>query len=270
MTAYAPVAVLHFAAYAYVGDSMLSPLSYYRNNVAGSLTLLEAMHAAKVEMLVFSSTCATYGIPDSVPISECHPQKPINPYGNTKLAVERMIFDAAATRDVRSVILRYFNASGSDPDMQIGENHEPETHLIPLAIDAAIGRISHIVINGADYDTPDGTCIRDYIHVSDLADAHVLALEYLLSGGPTDAFNLGNGNGSSVKDVVAVVERVTGRQVPVKIGERRLGDPAVLVGNAGRARMILGWQQRRADLEIQVSDAWRWRMRRVDLPRFRV
>ncbi|MFE1600415.1 UDP-glucose 4-epimerase GalE [Methylobacterium sp. ID0610] len=257
-----PRAVLHFAAYAYVGESVTHPLAYYRNNVAGSLTLLEAMADAGVGLLVFSSTCATYGVPHTIPVPEDHPQHPVNPYGASKLMMERMIADAGAASGLRSVMLRYFNAAGADPEGAIGENHDPETHLIPLVIDAALGRVPHLTVNGDDYDTPDGTCIRDYIHVADLADAHVRALRYLLDGGETTAFNLGNGAGFSIRQVIDVAERVTGRPVPVRIGERRPGDPPVLVGDAARARAILGWQPQRADLETQVTDAWRWRLDR--------
>lgn len=256
-----PVAVLHFAAYAYVGESVEQPLLYYRNNVAGSLTLLEAMAAADVKRLVFSSTCATYGVPEQVPIAEDHPQRPVNPYGASKLMVERMIMDTAAARGLRAVILRYFNAAGADPDGEIGENHDPETHLIPLVLDAIAGRVPHLTVNGDDYETPDGTCVRDYIHVSDLADAHVRALAYLMEGGDTAVLNLGNGNGFSVRQVIEAAERVTGRRVPLKIGTRRPGDPPALVGDATRARRFLGWTPLRGDLDVQIADAWRWRNR---------
>ncbi|MBB3268227.1 UDP-arabinose 4-epimerase [Azospirillum sp. OGB3] len=256
-----PVAVLHFAAYAYVGESVAKPLRYYRNNVAGTLTLLEAMAAAEVGMLVFSSTCATYGAPRVTPIPEDHPQQPVNPYGASKLMVERMIMDVGAASGLRAVILRYFNAAGADPEGEIGENHDPETHLIPLALDAALGRIPHLTVNGDDYDTPDGTCVRDYIHVSDLADAHVRALRHLLDGGDSVALNLGNGQGFSIRQVADAAERVTGRRVPLTVGPRRPGDPPVLVGDARKARALLKWRPQRDDLDVQIADAWRWRQR---------
>ncbi|GAB0114216.1 UDP-glucose 4-epimerase GalE [Acidisoma sp. C75] len=256
---YRPEAVLHFAAYAYVGESVTAPLRYYRNNVAGTLALLEAMEAACVRRLVFSSTCATYGLPQSIPIAETHPQNPVNPYGASKLAVERMITDAGPAYGLRSVMLRYFNAAGADPEGMIGENHKPETHLIPLVLDAAAGVLPWLTINGEDYDTPDGTCVRDYIHVQDLAEAHVLALRYLLDGGRTIAMNLGNGAGFSIRQVIALAERVTGRPVPVRFGERRPGDPGILVGDAALARATLGWQPKLGELFGQIRDAWRWR-----------
>lgn len=256
-----PTAVLHFAAYAYVGESVEKPHRYYRNNVVGTLTLLEAMAAAGVDKLVFSSTCATYGRPEAVPISEELPQRPVNPYGASKLMVERMITDSGPAYGLRAVMLRYFNATGADPSGEIGENHDPETHLIPLVLDAALGRIPHLSINGDDYDTPDGTCVRDYIHVSDLADAHVLALRYLVDGGRTVALNLGNGAGFSIRQVIEAAERVTGRSVPVRTGPRRPGDPAILVGDATRARKLLGWKPKRGELDTQIADAWRWRIK---------
>lgn len=261
LAAHRPVAVLHFAALAYVGESVTQPLLYHRTNAVGTLTLLEAMAAAGVRTLVFSSTCATYGIPEHVPITEEHPQHPVNPYGASKLAAERMIADAAAAGLVQAVMLRYFNAAGADPAGEIGENHTPETHLIPLVLDAILGRIAQVQVNGDDYDTPDGTCVRDYIHVSDLADAHVRALRYLLDGGETVALNLGNGRGASVRDVIQTAERVTGRRAPVAVGPRRIGDPPVLIGDATRAREVLGWRPARGTLDLQIGDAWRWRER---------
>ena len=208
---YRPAAVLHFAAYAYVGESVANPLHYYRNNVAGSITLLEALRAAGIGNFVFSSSCATYGIPQAVPIDEDHPQKPVNPYGSSKLMVERMLRDCDAAFGARSVSLRYFNAAGADPEGEIGECHEPETHAIPLAIRTALGEQAAFEIYGTDYPTPDGTAIRDYVHVTDLARAHVRALEYLLDGGKSTALNLGTGVGHSVKEVVKAVEEVTGQ-----------------------------------------------------------
>lgn len=233
---YQPVAVMHFAAYAYVGESVQDPGKYYRNNVAGTLTLLEVMRDLGIDKFIFSSTCATYGIPESVPIREDHPQRPINPYGASKLMIERMLQDFDVAHGLRSISLRYFNAAGADPDGEIGEAHDPETHLIPLVLDAAAGKRTAITVFGDDYETPDGTCIRDYIHVADLADAHVLALKALEDGAKTTAYNLGNGHGFSVKEVIETAERVAGKTVPVEIGQRRPGDPAKLVGDSTRIR----------------------------------
>jgi UDP-arabinose 4-epimerase len=255
---YRPAAVLHFAAYAYVGESVQDPGKYYRNNVAGTLTLLEAIRDHGIDKLIFSSTCATYGIPERVPIREDHPQRPINPYGASKLMIERMLQDFDTAHGLRSVSLRYFNAAGADPDGEIGEAHDPETHLIPLVLDAAAGRRPAITVYGDDYDTPDGTCIRDYIHVSDLADAHVLSLRALENGAATTAYNLGNGQGFSVREVIAAAEAVSARRVPVEIGARRPGDPARLVGEAARAHELLGWQPRFTQLDSILTTAWKW------------
>lgn len=253
-----PTAVLHFAAYAYVGESMHDPGKYYRNNVAGTLTLLEAMRDHGIDRIVFSSTCATYGVPEQARISEDHPQRPINPYGASKLMVERMLQDFGAAHGLRAIVLRYFNAAGADPDGEIGEDHDPETHLIPLVLDAAAGRRPNVTIFGDDYPTVDGTCIRDYIHVTDLAQAHVLALRALEHGSPGTAYNLGNSHGFSVREVIDCAAQVTGRRVPVQTGERRPGDPVRLVGNATRIREELGWQPAFADLETIIETAWRW------------
>lgn len=255
---YQPTAVMHFAAYAYVGESVQDPGKYYRNNVAGTLTLLEAMRDHGIDQLIFSSTCATYGIPDSVPIREDLPQNPINPYGASKLMIERMLQDFEVAHGLRSIALRYFNAAGADPDGEIGEAHDPETHLIPLVLDAAAGKRPAITVFGDDYDTPDGTCIRDYIHVSDLADAHVLALKALEAGAKTTAYNLGNGQGFSVREVIDSAARVTGRQVPFVVGPRRAGDPAVLVGDASRAIRELGWRPQLNDIDTMIDTAWQW------------
>jgi UDP-arabinose 4-epimerase len=260
---YAPVAVLHFAAYAYVGESVQDPGKYYRNNVLGSLVLLEAVRDHKVPHVVFSSTCASYGLPTQIPIPETHPQEPINPYGATKLMIERMLRDFDVAHGIRSISLRYFNAAGADPEGAVGEHHEPETHLIPLVLDAALGTRPHVTIFGDDYYTEDGTCVRDYIHVTDLADAHVLALRALEQGSPTTAYNLGNGNGFSVREVIASVERVTGRPVPVEVGERRAGDPPRLVGDAHKARKELSWKPQYADLDTIVRTAWEWYRKRA-------
>jgi UDP-glucose 4-epimerase len=250
--------VMHFAAYAYVGESTASPLMYYANNVAATVTLLRAMVESQVKTIVFSSTCATYGVPEAIPITEDHPQRPINPYGMTKLMVERILQDADRAHGVRAVVLRYFNAAGADPSGAIGEWHEPETHLIPLALQVAAGHRDAVEIYGTDYPTADGTCVRDYIHVVDLAQAHVLGMRYLESGHPSAVFNLGNGSGFSVQQVIDSVEKVTGRPVPSKVAPRRPGDPPTLVGSADRARRGLGWTPRFDTLEAIVETAWTW------------
>lgn len=253
-----PVAALHFAALSQVGESMSEPARYWRVNVAGSLTLLEALIAADVKNFVFSSTAAIFGIPDRVPIVEDQPHAPINPYGQSKLAVERILTDFTAAYGLRATALRYFNAAGADAQSEIGEDHSPESHLIPLVLDAAAGRRPDIAMFGEDYDTPDGTCLRDYIHVADLADAHVLALKRLIGGGETRFFNLGNGNGFSVREVIAAAKRVTGRDFAVRAAPRRPGDPPSLVADATQAKATLGWAPQRAALEVQIADAWRW------------
>lgn len=255
---YRPAAVLHFAAYAYVGESVTNPYKYYQNNVSGTLSLLQAMKQADVQTIVFSSTCATYGVPAIVPIPETLPQAPINPYGMSKLMVERILQDASAAYGLRAVALRYFNAAGADPEGEIGEAHDPETHLIPLVLDAAAGRRPHIQIYGTDYPTPDGTCIRDYIHVCDLADAHVLALEYLQNGGQTDFFNLGNGQGFSVRQIIDTAESVTKQKIPTQKSPRRQGDPPALVGDPERATNILKWKPKKSSVQTQIEDAWKW------------
>ncbi len=251
-------AVMHFSAYAYVGESVTNPAKYYRNNVIGTLTLLEAMVAHGVNQLIFSSTCATYGIPQVIPIPETHPQKPINPYGKSKLMVEQMLEDFAKAYGLRYVSFRYFNAAGADPHGRLGEDHTPETHLIPLVLYTALGLLDSITIFGTDYDTTDGTCIRDYIHVTDLASAHVLGLLYLERGRPSEVFNLGNGSGFSVKQVIDCAKQVTGRSFPVVYGDRRAGDPPVLIGSSSKAQEILGWQAQYADLGLIIEHAWRW------------
>lgn len=256
-----PEAVMHFAAYAYVGESVAEPGRYYHNNVVGTLTLLEALRDAGVGPFVFSSTCATYGIPSRVPIDEDHPQAPINPYGSSKLMVERMLADFDRAYGVRSVALRYFNAAGADPEGEIGECHEPETHAIPLAILAALGRLPRFQVFGTDYPTPDGSAIRDYVHVSDLADAHVRALDYLVAGGSSTALNLGTGQGHSVLQVVAAVEAETGQRIALERAARRPGDPAVLVAAAERARATLGWTPAFTDLRDIVRTAVAWERR---------
>ena len=255
-------AVMHFAAYAYVGESMSAPDKYYRNNVVGTLTLLEAMQAAGISHFVFSSTCATYGMPQQLPLTEDHPQNPINTYGLTKLMVEQMLADFDRAYGLRSVAFRYFNAAGADPEGRLGEDHNPETHLIPLTLQTALGQRESIAIFGTDYPTPDGTCIRDYIHVSDLADAHGLGLEYLLNGGPSAQFNLGNGSGFSVRQVIEMAQQVSGRSFAVVERDRRPGDPPILVGSSAKACEVLGWQPQYGDLEIIIRHAWQWHQRR--------
>jgi len=255
-------AVMHFAAFAYVGESMHVPALYYRNNVGATLTLLEAMLETGVKALVFSSTCATYGLPETTPMTEEHPQRPVNPYGASKLMVERMLRDFDAAYGLRSIAFRYFNAAGADPSGEIGEWHEPETHLIPLVLQTAQGIRESVDVYGTDYPTPDGTCIRDYIHVTDLAQAHILGLQRLREGHPTDVFNLGNGNGFSVRQVISAAERVTGRHVRWKASPRRAGDPHALVGSARKARDVLGWRPRFDDLETIIDSAWRWQRTR--------
>ena len=255
-----PTAVLHFAARLLVGESVRDPIGYYRANVEGSLTLLEAMAGAGVRRFVFSSTAATFGEPHSVPIAEDHPQRPINAYGETKLAVERALPHVERASGIKSVVLRYFNAAGADPDGLLGEDHDPEEHLIPLAVKAASGG-APLTIYGADYDTPDGTCLRDYVHVSDLADAHVAALGALEGGAASAAYNLGNGEGLSVRQVVEAVARVSGRSVPHTVGARRAGDPARLVASSDRARRDLGWAPRLGELDTIIRTAWAWHER---------
>ncbi|MEA5604451.1 UDP-glucose 4-epimerase GalE [Nostoc sp. UHCC 0252] len=255
-------AVMHFSAYAYVGESVTDPAKYYRNNVVGTLTLLEAMLTASVKKFVFSSTCATYGVPESVPIPENHPQNPINPYGATKLMVERILSDFDVAYGFQSVRFRYFNAAGANPNGLLGEDHNPETHLIPLVLMTALGKRKSISIFGTDYPTPDGTCIRDYIHVNDLADAHILGLEYLLKGGDSEVFNLGNGSGFSVKEVIAAAEQVTGISIPVEERDRRPGDPPILIGTSEKARTILGWKPQYPSIEDIVAHSWQWHQKR--------
>lgn len=255
-------AVMHFAAYAYVGESVTNPAKYYRNNVDGTLTLLEAMLAAKVKKFVFSSTCATYGVPQVIPIPEDHPQNPINPYGASKLMVERILKDFNEAYDLKYVCFRYFNAAGADPSGLLGEDHSPETHLIPLVLLTALGKLDSVSILGTDYPTTDGTCIRDYIHVNDLAEAHILGMKYLLEGGDSAVFNLGNGNGFSVKEVIDTARAVTGREIKAVECDRRPGDPPILVGSGEKARKILEWHPQYQNLTDILAHAWQWHQKR--------
>lgn len=253
--------VMHFASYIQVGESVQEPAKYYLNNVGKTQQLLDAMRAYRVEHFIFSSTAAIFGEPERVPIDESHPKQPINPYGRSKWMVEQMLQDYDAAYGLKSVCLRYFNAAGADPDGELGERHQPETHLIPLVLQAATGRRSHITVFGTDYDTPDGTCIRDYIHVDDLCQAHGLALQRLWAGGASTAYNLGNGNGFSVREVIETAEAVVGHPIPVQYGVRRSGDPARLVADARRARTELGWEPQYADLATIIAHAWQWETR---------
>jgi len=251
-------AVIHFAAYAYVGESVTNPLKYYQNNTAEPIKLLQVMQDFGCKVFVFSSTCATYGVPEALPITESNPQNPINPYGRSKLMVEWMLADCGHAWGLRSACLRYFNASGCSPDGKIGEDHNPETHLIPRVMMAVAGEIEYLEVFGTDYATPDGTCIRDYIHVEDLADAHARALDHLASGGESVCCNLGTGVGVSVKQIIAAVEEVTGKTVPVKFGPRRAGDPDSLVADPSLAKQVLGWEATRKDVRDMVRPAWLW------------
>jgi UDP-glucose 4-epimerase/UDP-arabinose 4-epimerase len=255
------VAVLHFAAFALVGESVTDPAKYYENNVAGTLSLLAGMRAAGCDALVFSSTCAIYGQPAQVPIVEDTRPDPINPYGASKLMVERILSDFRPAYGLRPIALRYFNACGADPDSEIGEMRDPETHLIPRAMMALQGHITDFAVFGSDFETPDGTPIRDYVHVADLADAHVAALRQLLSGGTGGVFNLGTGRGHSVREVLDAIEREAGERLPDVTGPRRAGDPAVLVADPARARSELGFDPRLSDLATIVRTAWAWHCR---------
>ncbi|MGK7873487.1 MAG: UDP-glucose 4-epimerase GalE [Xenococcaceae cyanobacterium] len=255
-------AVMHFASYIAVGESVTHPAKYYRNNVVGTLTLLEAMMAAQVKKFVFSSTCAIYGMPQAIPMTEEHPHNPLSPYAASKAMVERILADFDTAWGLKSVAFRYFNASGADPGGLLGEDHNPETHLIPLALLTAIEKRESLSIFGTDYPTPDGTAIRDYIHVSDLADAHVLGLEYLLQGGKSEVFNLGNGNGFSVLEVIETARKVTGKEIIARQSDRRAGDSPILVGSSDKARKILGWNPQYSDLNKIIAHAWKWHQHR--------
>ena len=250
--------VIHFAAFSQVGESMTRPLKYYNNNLCGTETLLESMVAHGVDKIVFSSTAATYGEPERIPILETDRTVPTNTYGETKLSMEKMFHWAGQAHNLRYVSLRYFNACGAHPNGQIGEAHDPETHLIPLILQVPLGQRDHIAIIGTDYDTPDGTCVRDYIHVSDLAQAHIRALRYLREGGKSDIFNLGNGVGFSVREVIETARKVTGHPIPATEEARRAGDPSTLIASSAKAKEILGWDPQFDDLETIISTAWKW------------
>ncbi|MFO1352432.1 MAG: UDP-glucose 4-epimerase GalE [Gammaproteobacteria bacterium] len=257
--------VLHFASYIQVGESVREPAKYYRNNVANTLNMLDAMVKHGVGALIFSSTAAIFGEPERLPIDETHPKNPVNPYGRSKWMMEQILADYDAAYGLKSTCLRYFNAAGADPEGELGERHEPETHLLPLVLQAASGRRPFITVFGTDYPTPDGTCIRDYIHVQDLCDAHLLALRRLWQGAGSAAYNLGNGNGFSVREVIETARQVSGRDIPVRTGERRAGDPARLVADARQARIELGWTPRYAPLSAIVEHAWRWERKMAGL-----
>jgi UDP-arabinose 4-epimerase len=255
---YQPCAIMHFAALAYVGESVADPLQYYRNNVIGSYNLLECMLSHGVNKFILSSTCAVYGNPLQLPLRETHIKNPVNPYGNTKAVVETMLEDLSSVEKLSFVSLRYFNAAGADPDGETGEQHEPETHLIPLVLEAAAGARPHIEIFGNDYDTRDGTCIRDYIHVTDLADAHIKALEYLLNDGGSDYYNLGTETGYSVNEIISHAKKITGKNIITKVTLRRHGDPPSLIADSTKARQQLGWVLNYSDLDSILTTAWKW------------
>jgi UDP-arabinose 4-epimerase len=253
-----PWAVMHFAAYAYVGESTADPMKYYDANVGGTAKLLRACAASGCMRLVFSSSCATYGVPQRLPLTEDAPQSPVNPYGHTKLVAERMLREAEDAHGIKHVALRYFNAAGADPDGEIGEQHQPETHLIPLALLAAKGRLPAIDIFGDSYPTSDGTCVRDFVHVTDLADAHVSAVGWLSDGNSSQSFNLGNGEGASVREVLRTSEEVTGLRIKARIRPPRQGDPPILISDSTKARRDLGWKPKYPELRQQIAHAWAW------------
>ena len=253
--------VMHFASFIQVGESVQNPGKYYQNNVAATLNLLDVMVSHKVKNFIFSSTAAIFGEPQYTPIDEQHPKKPINPYGLSKWMIEQILADYDHAYGLKSICLRYFNAAGADPDGQLGERHDPETHLIPLVLQVASGQREFISVYGQDYDTPDGTCIRDYIHINDLCQAHLLALEKLLSGANSNAYNLGNGTGFSVKQVIEIAKKITGKNILVKMVERRIGDPARLVADSKQAQAALNWQPKHTDLATIIAHAWKWESR---------
>ena len=250
--------VMHFASYIQVGESVEKPSMYYKNNVTNTQVLLDAMLEHGIKSFIFTSTAATFGEPEYIPIDEAHPQKPINPYGHSKLMVEQILADFDHAYGLKSVSLRYFNAAGADAEGELGERHIPETHLVPLVLQAASGRRDNIAIFGTDYDTPDGTCVRDYIHINDLCSAHLLGLEHLVAGGDSKAYNMGNGQGYSIKEVIDVAKKVTGNDFEVKLAERRDGDPAKLVADSSLLQKELGWAPQYTDLETIIRHAWEW------------
>jgi len=260
---YGIVAAIHFAAHAYVEESVREPRKYFQNNITNTLNLIDALLDAGVEHIVFSSSCAVYGMPESLPISEDHPKLPVNPYGESKLFIERALDWYGRAYDLRWAVLRYFNAAGADPEGELGEVHNPETHLLPIVMEAAAGKRDAIEIYGVDYPTPDGTCVRDYIHVSDLAEAHVLALQRLLSGAGSFAINVGTGRGVSVREIMGAVERIVGAAIGVRLAPRRPGDPAVLVADPSRAAKLLNWCPKLSALENIIGSAWNWHSRTV-------
>ena len=257
-------AVFHFAAYAYVGESVAEPEKYYYNNIGCTLNLLKVMRKYGCDKIIFSSSCATYGEPKQMPITEDMPQDPINPYGFTKYAVERIFKDYEKAYGLKYVVLRYFNAAGADPEGEIGEAHDPETHIIPLILDAASGKRPNVKVFGTDYPTRDGSCIRDYIHVSDLATAHLLALRHLEAGKASQFLNLGNAKGTSVLELIEAAKRVTGRDIPVELSARRPGDPAILVGSSEAAKRVLGWEPKYGDIDTIVKHAWVWHEKKLE------
>jgi len=258
-------AVMHFSAFAYVGESVNKPSKYYNNNVVNTINLLDAMVEHNVTNFIFSSTCATFGEPEYIPVDENHPQKPLSPYGKTKLIVEEILADYEVAYGLKHIILRYFNAAGADPDCEIGEDHTPETHLIPLVLDAAMGKRDNISIFGTDYDTKDGTCVRDYIHINDLAKAHMLGLEWMLKNKKSNNFNLGNGEGFSVKQIIDVAKKVTGNNISVNYAERRGGDPATVVGSYDKVEKVLGWKPEFKNIERIIETAWSWHLKRHEI-----
>lgn len=251
-------AVMHFSAFAYVGESVQHPSKYYNNNVVNTINLLDTMVKHDVKHFIFSSTCATFGEPSYLPIDEKHPQNPMSPYGKSKLMVEQILADYEHAYDLKHIILRYFNASGADPDCEIGEDHTPETHLIPLVLDAAIGKRDSISVFGTDYDTEDGTCVRDYIHINDLAKAHILGLEWMLKHNQSNQFNLGNGEGFSVKQIIDVVKKVTNRDFTINYADKRDGDPATVIGSYEKVKEVLGWEPEFNTIESIIDTAWAW------------
>ncbi len=253
-----PTAVMHFASHTYVGESVTDPQKYYRDNLTNAMNLFSVMLEKKVNFFILSSTCATYGNPVQVPMPETHPQNPVNPYGDSKLMLEKILTWYDRAYGLKSTFLRYFNAAGSDESGKIGEVHDPETHLIPLVLDAAMGRRKNITVFGQDYPTPDGTCVRDYIHVTDLAAAHFLALKRMMETEKSDFFNLGTGKGFSVKEVIAEAEKVTGKKIPVQMGTRREGDPPELVAQADKANRVLGWKPEHSSLKNILETSWKW------------